>query len=183
MRKLNVTEMNRMTVSEFRDAEKIPLIVILDNVRSMYNVGSIFRTCDAFRVEALWLCGITGCPPHPEIHKTALGAEESMEWKFFKDTKEAVSAVKEKGYKVYSIEQAEDSIKLGSNDALISLNSGCAIVLGHEVKGVAQDVVDMSDGCIEIPQYGTKHSLNVASAGAIIIHALSAPLCRQSLAE
>ncbi len=183
MRKLYVTEMNRLTVDEFRKAEKIPLIVILDNVRSMYNVGSIFRTCDAFRVECIYLCGITGCPPHIEIHKTALGAEESVAWKYFKDTKDALIKAHEKGYHVYSIEQAEGSIKLGKDNEQISTSKGCAIILGHEVKGVQQEIVDMSDGCIEIPQYGTKHSLNVASAGAIIIHALSAPLCQKSAEE
>ena len=167
MRKLKVTEMGRMSVEEFKNSEKIPLIVILDNVRSMYNVGSIFRTSDAFRVEEIWLWGITGCPPHPEIHKTALGAEDSVEWKYFKTPEEAVAEACNMGYKTYAIEQCEDSIMLQD---FTDETSKIAIILGNEVKGVKQEVVDMCDGCIEIPQYGTKHSLNVASAGAIVIY-------------
>ncbi|MCQ2128163.1 MAG: RNA methyltransferase [Bacteroidaceae bacterium] len=169
MRKLKVTEMGRMSVEEFKKSEKIPLIVILDNVRSMYNVGSIFRTSDAFRVEAIWLCGITGCPPHPEIHKTALGAEDSVEWKYFNTPEEAVVEARNMGYKTYAIEQCEGSIMLQD---FADKSDKLAIILGNEVKGVKQEVVDMCDGCIEIPQYGTKHSLNVASAGAIVIYSI-----------
>ncbi|MBQ0085454.1 MAG: RNA methyltransferase [Prevotella sp.] len=177
MRKLKVTEMNRLSVDDFKSAKKIPLIVILDNVRSMYNVGSIFRTCDAFRIEAIWLCGITGRPPHPEIHKTALGAEDSIEWMYFENTEDAVSAAQEKAYKVYSVEQCEGSTSLEDFDC--NTGNGIAVILGNEVKGVQQTVVNMCDGCIEIPQYGTKHSLNVASAGAIVIYSLSASLCQR----
>ena len=171
MRKLKVTEMGRMTLSEFRNSRKQPLIVILDNVRSMYNVGSIFRTSDAFRIEAVYLCGITGTPPHPEIHKTALGAEDSVAWTYFEHTEDAVSAAKQMGYKVYSVEQCVGSTML--HDFTLQHDSRLAIILGNEVKGVQQSIVDMSDGCIEIPQYGTKHSLNVASAGAIVIYELA----------
>ncbi|MDO5447485.1 MAG: RNA methyltransferase [Prevotellaceae bacterium] len=169
MRKLKVTEMGRLSVDEFKSADKIPMIIILDNVRSMYNVGSIFRTSDAFRVEAIWLCGITGCPPHPEIHKTALGAEDSVDWKYFENPEEAVSLAKQMGYKTFAIEQCEGSTMLDKYSGEIGKIS---IVLGNEVKGVKQEVVDTCDGCIEIPQYGTKHSLNVASAGAIVIYSL-----------
>ena len=171
MRKLKVTEMGRMTIEEFHSSSKRPLIVILDNVRSMYNVGSIFRTSDAFRIEAVYLCGITGTPPHPEIHKTALGAEDSVAWTYFEHTEDAVSAAKQMGYKVYSVEQCVGSTML--HDFTLQHDSRLAIILGNEVKGVQQSIVDMSDGCIEIPQYGTKHSLNVASAGAIVIYELA----------
>ncbi|MDO4800659.1 MAG: RNA methyltransferase [Prevotellaceae bacterium] len=172
MRKLKVTEMNRLSVDEFKSADKLPLIVILDNVRSMYNVGSIFRTSDAFRVQAIYLCGITGCPPHSEIHKTALGAEDSVEWKYFETTEQAVENAKRLGYETFAIEQCEGSTMLNDFSIDDSHNKNTAIILGNEVKGVKQEVVDMCDGCIEIPQFGTKHSLNVASAGAIVIYSL-----------
>ncbi len=167
MRKLKVTEMNRLNVEEFKEAEKLPLVVVLDEVRSLYNVGSVFRSSDAFRVEKIVLCGITATPPHPEIHKTALGAEDSVDWVYAKDTCEAVRKLKEEGYFVYSVEQVEHSTKLQK----LSLDSArkYAVVLGNEVKGVQQQVVDMSDGCIEIPQFGTKHSLNVSVTAGIII--------------
>lgn len=171
MRKLKVTEMGRLSIEEFKMAKKSPLIVILDDVRSMYNVGSVFRTSDAFRVESIFLCGITGCPPHAEIHKTALGAEDSVDWEYFEKTEDAVKVAREKGYKIFSVEQAEGSIKLDAE--FNGLDGSIAIILGNEVKGVKQEVVDMSDGCIEIPQYGTKHSLNVASAAAIVIYCLA----------
>ena len=176
MRKLKVTEMGRMTLSEFRNSRKQPLIVILDNVRSMYNVGSIFRTSDAFRIEAVFLCGITGTPPHAEIHKTALGAEDSVEWAYFENTADAVKAARERGCKVYSVEQCEGSTMLHDFQPL---GNSLAIILGNEVKGVQQSIVDISDGCIEIPQHGTKHSLNVASAAAIVIYSLSQQLAYQ----
>jgi tRNA G18 (ribose-2'-O)-methylase SpoU len=167
MRKLEVTELNRMTTEEFKEADKLPLVVVLDNVRSMYNVGSVFRTSDAFRVEKICLCGITSKPPHPEIHKTALGAEFSMDWEAYPDALEAVKDLKEKGYYIYSIEQVEGSVSLP--DLQLDKSKKYAVVLGNEVKGVEQDVVDLSDGCIEIPQFGTKHSLNVSVAGGIVI--------------
>ena len=166
MRKLRTIEMNRLTIDEFKQAEKMPLIVVLDDVRSLHNVGSVFRTSDAFRVEAVWLCGITATPPHPEIHKTALGAEDSVDWRYFKTADEAVAELHRQGYFVYSIEQVEGSTKLQHLDVP---NSPYAIVLGNEVKGVHQSVVDASDGCLEIPQFGTKHSLNVSVTACIVI--------------
>jgi len=167
MRKLKVTELNRISVEEFKEAKKLPLVVVLDNVRSVYNVGSVFRTCDAFRIEYIYLCGISAQPPQIELHKTALGAEFTVDWQYFKDTKEAVRSLQKQGYIVYSVEQAEGSIML--QDLELDKNQKYAIVMGHEVKGVQQEVVDMSDGCIEIPQYGTKHSLNVSVTTGIVI--------------
>ena len=167
MRKLEVTELNRISAEEFKVAEKTPLVVVLDNVRSMYNVGSVFRTSDAFRVEKICLCGITSVPPHPEIHKTALGAEFSVEWQSFASAQEAVKSLREQGYCVYSIEQAEGSTMLP--DLQLDKTKKYAVILGNEVKGVQQEVVDMSDGCIELPQYGTKHSLNVSVTAGIVI--------------
>ena len=159
-----------MNVEEFKASEKMPLIIILDDVRSMYNVGSVFRTADAFRVEAIYLCGITAQPPHPEIHKTALGAEDTVAWQHFPTALEAVESLKQKGYIVFSIEQCEGSTMLSSlNSQLSTLNSQYALILGNEVKGVHQEVVDASDGCIEIPQFGTKHSLNVSTTAGIVI--------------
>lgn len=169
-RKLKVTEMGRLTVEEFRQAEKMPLIVVLDNVRSMYNVGSVFRTSDAYRVERIVLCGITGRPPHPEIHKTALGAEDSVAWTYCADTLEAVHRLKQEGVKVFAVEQAEGSIDLSSTTlSTLSSSQKIAVVFGNEVKGVQQSVVDLCDGCLELPQYGTKHSLNVATTAGIVI--------------
>ena len=176
MRKLNILEMNRLTVDEFREAEKLPLVVVLDDVRSLYNVGSVFRTCDAFRVEAVYLCGITATPPHNEIHKTALGAEDSVAWRYFKTADEAVAELKRQNFTVYAVEQAEGSVKLpfsieNPSSFLLppSSKKSAALVLGHEVKGVSQSVVDACDGCLEIPQFGTKHSLNVSVAAGIVI--------------
>ncbi len=168
MRKIRTIEMERLSVEEFREAEKMPLIVVLDDVRSMYNVGSVFRTCDAFRVEAVYLCGISCTPPATEIHKTALGAEDSVSWKYFKTALEAVEELKKEGYTVYSIEQVEHSTKLQKFTPI--LGKKCAIVMGNEVKGVHQEVVDASDGCLEIPQLGTKHSMNVSVTAGIIIY-------------
>ena len=161
--------MQRLSVEEFKQAEKLPLIVVLDDVRSMHNVGSVFRTGDAFRIEAVYLCGITSTPPNAEIHKTALGAEDSVEWKYFSNAQEAVMTLKETGYEVYSIEQVHGSTKLQNFTPL--LGEKYAVVLGNEVKGVHQEVIDISDGCLEIPQFGTKHSMNVSvTAGIIIWH-------------
>ena len=159
--------MNRLSVEEFHQAEKTPLIVVLDDVRSMHNVGSVFRTADAFRLEAVYLCGITGCPPHNEIHKTALGAEDSVEWRYFKTALEAVEELKGRGVTVLSVEQAEDSTKLPQFQP--EPGKSYAIIMGNEVKGVHQEVIDECDGCLEIPQFGTKHSLNVSTAAGIII--------------
>ena len=184
--------MNRLTLEEFKEAEKLPLIVVLDDVRSLYNVGSVFRSCDAFRVEAMYLCGITATPPNAEIHKTALGGEDSVDWEYFKTTEEAVEKLKQKGYFVYSIEQVEGSTKLqnlpeahkelfkqekesekqgneSEKQESSSLPKGYAVIFGNEVKGVKQNIVDMSDGCLEIPQFGTKHSLNVSVTVGIVV--------------
>ena len=156
-----------MNVEEFRASKKMPLVVVLDDVRSMYNVGSVFRTADAFRVEAIYLCGITAQPPHAEIHKTALGAEETVAWHYFSTAEEAVNSLQEQGFYVYSIEQCEGSTLL--QDLHIVQERHYAIVLGHEVKGVKQTVVDKCDGCLEIPQFGTKHSLNVSTTAGMVI--------------
>ena len=172
-RKLKITEMGRMNAEEFRASEKMPLIVVLDDVRSMYNVGSVFRTADAFRAEAIYLGGITAQPPHPEIHKTALGAEDTVAWKHFDTAMEAVQSLKEQGYTVLSVEQCEGSTMLNQLEVRevreVREVKKYAIILGNEVKGVHQEVVDASDGCIEIPQFGTKHSLNVSTTAGIVI--------------
>ena len=166
-RKLKITELNRISVEEFKEADKLPLVIVLDNVRSLHNIGSVFRTSDAFRVECIYLCGITAVPPHAEMHKTALGAEFTVNWKYAKNTIDAVNELKEAGYLVFSIEQAEGSTML--QDLAIDSNVKYAIVMGNEVKGVNQEVVDMCDGCIEIPQFGTKHSLNVSTTAGMVI--------------
>jgi len=217
-RKLRTIEMNRLSIEEFKSARKMPLIVVLDDVRSLHNVGSVFRTCDAFRVEAIYLCGITATPPSNEIHKTALGAEDSVEWKYFKTAEEAVDELHRNGYFVYSVEQAEGSMKLnqlneecrmkneeslGKRNDHVHVNAPAdsssfnphdfkstqinenapadssffilhssfkyAVIFGNEVKGVHQSVIDMSDGCLEIPQFGTKHSMNVSVTAGIVI--------------
>ena len=161
--------MQRLSVDEFKQAEKLPLIVVLDDVRSMHNVGSVFRTGDAFRIEVVYLCGITSTPPNAEIHKTALGAEDSVAWKAFDSALKAVMELKAAGYEVYSIEQAHGSTML--QDFQPEKGKKYAVVLGNEVKGVHQEVIDASDGCLEIPQFGTKHSMNVSvTAGIIIWH-------------
>lgn len=159
--------MNRLTAEEFKNEIKTPLIVVLDNVRSLHNVGSVFRTADAFLVEAVYLCGITSIPPHAEIHKTALGAENTVDWKYFENTHDALNHLKSFGYTVFAIEQAIGSTLLP--DLKIVSGQKYAVILGNEVKGVQQTVVDDCDGCIEIPQFGTKHSLNVSVTAGIII--------------
>jgi spoU rRNA methylase len=193
MRKLRTIEMNRLSVEEFKEADKLPLIVVLDDVRSLYNVGSVFRSADAFRVEAVYLCGITATPPNAEIHKTALGGEDSVDWRYFERTEDAVEELHRQGVFVYSVEQVEGSTKLqelntqhsnphhsSSNNSSHNTsstpitqhstpNTCYAIIMGNEVKGVKQSVVDMSDGCLEIPQFGTKHSLNVSVTTGIVI--------------
>lgn len=166
-RKLKVEELNRLDIQEFKEAEKIGLTVVLDNVRSLNNIGSVFRTSDAFLVDEILLCGITATPPHVDIHKTALGAEDSMEWRYFDDTLTAVNELKSLGYTVFAIEQTENSISL--TDVELNRSQKFAIVLGHEVHGVQQAVIDASHGCIEIPQHGTKHSLNISVAAGIVI--------------
>lgn len=172
MRKLRTIEMSRLSIEEFKEAEKLPLIVVLDDVRSLYNVGSVFRSADAFRIEAIYLCGITATPPNAEIHKTALGGEDSVNWKYFERTEDAVEDLHKKGVFVYSVEQVEHSTKLHTlnlNAESTTNNSHYAIIMGNEVKGVKQSVVDMSDTCLEIPQFGTKHSLNVSVTAGIVI--------------
>ena len=167
MRKLKITELNRLSVEAYQTSEKTPLIVVLDHVRSLNNIGSVFRTADAFRIEAVYLCGITATPPHAEIHKTALGAEETVSWRYYREASEAVNDLKRQGYIVCALEQTEGSITLEKH--LPDANKKYAIVIGHEVKGVQQQVIDACNFCIEIPQYGTKHSLNVAVAAGIVL--------------
>lgn len=186
--KLTTEEMHRLTVEEFRESEKLPLTVVLDNVRSLNNIGSVFRTADAFRVEHIALCGITATPPHREIHKTALGAEDSVAWSHHDDTAACVRDLKDRGYTVYAVEIAHDSIKLGTDGFVgtrraasagaCAADSGhgtprpyhpMAIVLGNEIDGVQEEVMALCDGALEIPQEGTKHSLNVSCAAAIVI--------------
>ncbi len=167
MHKLRTIEMQRLSLDEFHEAKKLPLTVVLDDVRSLHNVGAVFRSSDAFRVEAVYLCGITATPPHPEIHKTALGGEDSVAWRYFETAADAVRSLQQEGVYVYSIEQVEGSTKL--QDLQLDTSRRYAVVLGNEVKGVSQEVVDIADGCLEIPQFGTKHSLNVSVTAGIVI--------------
>jgi len=175
MKKKNVFDLNRISQEEYKQEEKIPLIVILDNLRSLNNIGSVFRTGDAFKIESLYLCGITAVPPHVEIHKTALGAENSVNWIYFSDTSEAVDKLHQEGYIVYAVEQVIDSIDM--RNLLLDKNKKYAVILGNEVKGVQQKVVDKCDGCIEIPQFGTKHSLNVSVTAGLVIWGCFKQLC------
>lgn len=167
MRKLRTIEMNRLSIEEFREAPKLPLVVVLDNVRSLYNIGSIFRSCDAFRVKSVYLCGITATPPNAEIHKTALGGEDSVEWKYFEKTEDVIQQLRQEDYFIYSIEQVENSTRL--QNLSLDATKTYAVVFGNEVKGVSQNVVDLSNDCLEIPQFGTKHSLNISVAAGIVI--------------
>lgn len=177
--KLTTAEMGRMNVDQYREADKLPLVVVLDNVRSQHNVGAVFRTADAMRIERVILCGICCCPPNQEIHKTALGAEESVEWQYYKDTLDAVRDLQAKGYTVYPIEQAHNSVTL---EEIVDLTANSqvgpaiAVVLGHEVFGVQQEVINQCDQCIEIPQYGTKHSMNVSVTAGIVIYRFASSL-------
>lgn len=167
MRKLLNEELDRLSVDDFKKVEKVPITVVLDNVRSLHNIGSVFRTADAFRLEGIYLCGITARPPHREIHKTALGATESVTWKYREETTGAIEELRGRGYLIYSVEQTEGAVML---DRLkISEGQKIALIFGHEIRGVEQQVVDMSDHCIEIPQYGTKHSLNISVAAGVVI--------------
>lgn len=167
MRKLSMEELNRKSVEEFRQADKIPIVVVLDNIRSMHNVGSVFRTADAFLLEAIYLCGFTPQPPHRDIHKTALGATETVKWQYFSKTTEAVQSLKEKGYGIYAVEQVTDSYKL--NQLATEPDEKLALVFGNEVSGVDPEIIALSDGCIEIPQLGMKHSLNISVAAGIVL--------------
>ena len=183
MIKLTTAEMGRLSVEQYRQADKLPLVVVLDNVRSQHNVGAVFRTADAMRISEVVLCGICCCPPNQEIHKTALGAEETVNWRYFKDTLEAVEALKQEGYTVYAVEQAHDSITLEEAAEQITNHksqiTNCpkiAVIFGHEVFGVQQEVVDNCYQCIEIPQYGTKHSMNVSVTAGIVMYRLASSL-------
>ena len=167
MRKLKNSELERLKIDEFKKADKIPLIVILDNIRSLNNIGSVFRTSDAFLIEKIYLCGITAKPPHKEIHKTALGATESMDWEYFENTLELIENLQKESVEIVSIEQAVNSTML--QDFEISKNQRYAVIFGNEVKGVQQEVVTQSDFCIEIPQFGTKHSLNISVSCGIVL--------------
>jgi tRNA G18 (ribose-2'-O)-methylase SpoU len=167
MRKLGMDELNRKTVEEFRSAEKIPIVVVLDNIRSMHNVGSVFRTADAFLLEAVYLCGYTPQPPHRDIHKTALGATETVRWKYFSGTADAVRELKAAGFGVYAVEQVTNSFLL--NRLETENNEKLAVIFGNEVSGVDAAVIGLCDGCIEIPQLGMKHSLNISVAAGIVL--------------
>lgn len=166
-RKLNNEELGRISIEEYKVSNKTPIIVVLDNIRSLNNIGSVFRTADAFLIEAVYLCGITAQPPHREIQKTALGATESVTWKHFESTLDAITELKKNNYQVASIEQAENSIML--NNFNIKTTDKIAVVFGNEVKGVEQAVIDQSDVVIEIPQYGTKHSLNISISVGVVL--------------
>ncbi len=178
--KLTTAEMGRMSVDQYREADKLPLVVVLDNIRSQHNVGAVFRTADAMRIEKVVLCGICCCPPNQEVHKTALGAEESVEWQYYKETQDAVRALQAEGYTVYAVEQAHNSITL--EEAAVKVqrdkvqSTKVAVVFGHEVFGVQQEVIDICQGCIEIPQYGTKHSMNVSVTAGIVMYRLASSL-------
>lgn len=167
MRKLTVEDMHRIDVETFKQSEKLPLVMVLDNVRSLHNVGSVLRTADAFRIEAVYICGITATPPSAEIHKTALGAEDSVNWQYFEDTMQAVDKLKNEGYTVLAVEQVEGSLKLGN--FAFEAQKKYALIMGNEVKGVRQDVVDACHQALEIPQYGTKHSMNVSVTAGIVM--------------
>lgn len=167
MKKLSVIELDRVSREEFKTIDKTPLVVVLDNIRSLNNVGSVFRSSDAFKLKKIYLCGVTATPPNAEIHKTALGAEDSMDWEYEEDTKKVVAKLKQEGYKIFAVEQVQNSIMLDKVE-LDKVNK-YALVLGNEVKGVQQEVVDMCDFAVEIPQFGTKHSLNVSVAAGIVI--------------
>jgi len=167
MRKLLNEELDRLTPDEYKQVEKIPVWVVLDNVRSLNNIGSVFRTADAFRLQGIFLCGITATPPHREIHKTALGATESVTWEYRKKTHEAIAELKMKGCRILAVEQTEGAVRL--DQMQLADGEQYVLVFGHEIRGVDQQVVDMSDLCIEIPQFGTKHSLNISVAAGIVI--------------
>jgi len=167
MKKIQNAELNRLSVSAFKDSEKNPIVVVLDNVRSMNNIGSVFRTCDAFRVEQLYLCGITATPPHREIHKTALGATDSVSWEYFEDTKKAVACLKEEGYFILAVEQTDKSVHL--NDYVPDKTKKMALIFGNEINGIDDEVLALCDFCLEIPQFGTKHSINISVSAGIIL--------------
>lgn len=167
MKKLKNSELNRISINEYKTAEKTPFVVVLDNIRSQSNIGSVFRTSDCFRIEAVYLCGITAQPPQREIQKTALGSTESVCWEYFEKTTDAIIQLREQGYQIFSVEQAKGSSMLDTFRP--DFSKKCAFIFGNEVKGVQQEVVSLSDGCIEIPQYGTKHSFNISISVGIVL--------------
>ena len=167
MRKLRNHELNRKSVDEFKKTEKLPFVVVLDNIRSLNNIGSVFRSSDAFLIESVYLCGITACPPHKEIHKTALGATESVNWKYFEHTLDGINELKKDNFIIVSIEQVNQSVSLENFKP--EKDRKYAFVFGHEVKGVQQEIVDNSDFCVEIPQFGTKHSLNISVSAGVVL--------------
>lgn len=171
MRKLQNDELGRLSIDQYRKSEKYPFVIVLDNVRSHNNVGSVFRTADAFRVEKIYLCGITAKPPHRDIQKTALGATESVDWIYYESTIDAITELKAHGYRILAIEQAEGSVELQNYS--LDINGKYALIFGHEVNGVDQKVLDMCDTCLEIPQFGTKHSFNIAVSTGIVLWELS----------
>ena len=168
-KKLSMDELNRLTVEEYKQSAKLPLAVVLDNVRSQNNIGSVFRTADAFRAQRICLCGISSTPPHRDIHKTALGAENSVDWEYCEDTAACVAKLKAEGYYVFAVEQVDDSVKLDQLDPDAFAGRPVAVVFGNEVEGVRDDVIPLCDASLEIPQFGTKHSLNISCAAAIVI--------------
>ena len=170
MRKLLNSELERLNIDEFKNTEKTPLIVILDDIRSLNNIGSVFRTSDAFLVQEIFLCGITAQPPHREIHKTALGSTESVQWSYYEKIEEAVEKAKELNFKIYAVEQTDDSISFDKFQ--VKKEDKIAVILGNEVKGVNEHILSKIDGCLEIPQYGTKHSLNISVCAGIVIYEL-----------
>ena len=176
-RKLSNEELHRISIDEFKTKSKTPIIVVLDNIRSLNNIGSVFRTADAFIIEAIYLCGITAKPPHREIQKTALGATESVTWNYFESTLEAIKKLQEDNYQIIAIEQAKNSVML--NDFKPENNQKVALIFGNEVKGVEQEVINESDLVIEIPQYGTKHSLNIAVSAGVVLWDLLQKVSRQ----
>ncbi|MBN1108427.1 MAG: RNA methyltransferase [Bacteroidales bacterium] len=171
MRKLQNSELGRKSISQFRQSEKSPFVIVLDNVRSHNNVGSVFRTADAFLAGCIYLCGITATPPHRDIHKTALGATESVAWKYFRTTTEAIEELRKEGYRIVAVEQAEGSVGLA--DFVVETGKQYALVFGHEINGVDQSVIDLCDAVIEIPQFGTKHSFNIAVSTGIVLWELT----------
>jgi 23S rRNA (guanosine2251-2'-O)-methyltransferase len=167
MRKLRNEELGRISIEEFKNAQKLPIIVVLDNIRSALNIGSVFRTSDAFLVEGVCLCGITATPPNPEIHKSALGGELTVSWKYFERTVSAIEELRQNGYKIYAVEQTEGSISLP--DFTVDTKEKYALIFGHEVDGVDQEVISLCVGSIEIPQWGSKHSLNISVSAGIVL--------------
>ena len=165
MRKLNMDELNRISKEDFETAEKLPIIIVLDNIRSLSNVGAFFRTADAFRIKELLLCGITACPPHREIHKTALGADETVRWRYFETTEAACKALKAEGYRIFAVEQVEGSLPLQD----FEFEPNTAYLLGNEVEGVSDEALPYCEGAIELPQEGTKHSINVSVCAGIVM--------------